>query len=120
VFKASPIKKCPGVSTLKSDGSLEKAQSGREFRTHSICTKRTEFLVREESVPDNSPKMMFGRFHRGFPLAAEVRSARRVETPFTVFGRSWTAELAKFLGCGAEQPFQFLVGPDKVRSTVTV
>lgn len=36
----SPIKKCPGVNTSKSSGSLLMGQSGREFRRDSPITRR--------------------------------------------------------------------------------
>ena len=66
-----PIKKCPGVRTGRSSGSVEIGLSGREFHIASISitkiTKNVEMFENQELRDDDAVKMPFKRFHRGFP-----------------------------------------------------
>lgn len=41
-FNGSPIRKCPGVRTEKSLGSLDKEERSREFKIASICVNTVD------------------------------------------------------------------------------
>ena len=73
----------------------------------------TEFLVCQEGVPDDSPNMVLCGFHSGFPLAAEMRSARRVEMPRSVFGSEQTRSAPKSLDVALNSRFNSLSAPTK-------